>query len=123
MSEKIDRRWRINSRAVLEVLYEGRWETAGTHWTHPDNGHNQRFRDLVADVCGEIDALTSERDAAVRIARDLLDEAGYCRHEESRPNYCMGHYRRLPCAIGEAREALDSLTATGGLEPQKGITE
>ena len=71
MSEKIERRWRINSRAVLEVLYEGRWETAGTRWTYPDNGHNQRFAEAVADACGDIDALTSERDEAVREAGAL----------------------------------------------------
>jgi len=75
MSEKIDRRWRINSRAVLEVLYEGRWETAGTRWTYPDNGHNQRFAEAVADACGDIDALTSERDEAVRVAGELRAKA------------------------------------------------
>lgn len=72
MSEKTtERRWRINSRAVLEVLYEGRWETAGSRWAYPDNGHNQRFREAVADACGDIDALTSERDEAVRVAGEL----------------------------------------------------
>ena len=131
MSEKIDRRWRINSRAVLEVLYEGRWETAGTRWTYPDNGHNQRFAEAVADACGDIDALTSERDEAVRVAGtlralvdDALDELGQCELTQY-SNWCIKHSSRMPCRVKAIREALDSLIATtgGSSEPQKGITE
>jgi len=119
MSEKTERRWRINSRAVLEVLYEGHWETAGTRWAYPDNGHNQRFREAVADACGDIDALTSERDEAVRVAGELRALL-----KDTLPHISLAI---LPGPL-DARlvQFVDSLTAsTGGSsdEPQKEIRE
>ena len=121
MSEKTERRWRINSRAVLEVLYEGHWETAGTRWTYPDNGHNQRFAEAVADACGDIDALTSERDEAVREAGELRAMADEISAQITRDGEASGG---IPWAwYMRWRTRYDSLTTTGGSEPQKGITE
>ena len=133
MSEKTERRWRINSRAVLEVFYEGHWETAGTRWAYPDNGHNQRFREAVADACGDIDALTSERDEAVRVAGELRAamETSIERLRMTISSYVGGQAREIllgacDMEIAALKRELDSLTAsTGGSsdEPQKEIRE
>lgn len=78
-----------------------------------------------------IRALTSERDAAVRVAGtlralvdDALDELGQCELTQY-SNWCIKHSSRMPCRVKAIREALDSLIATtgGSSEPQKGITE